>query len=265
MIHYISFLQTAAVVANVIVSVPVGSLTLTGFAPTAVATANQKVAVPKGSLTLTGFAPTVSIGDAFWDDVIVLLQGDALEDVAPNPHTVTASGTAGTSGGYLVFDGSANCWITIGDSPDISLTGDYTEEAWVEFTTGSLTANMDIATWIGSPTVTMYSREASSDALAVFHSVNSNVMVGTSSFAINTLVHVARTRSGNEQKIWVDGVEEDLYNPGSTETYNMTSIRLGAYSDGSERLIGKIKGYRLTGAVRYTADFTPPTTPYPEG
>lgn len=45
------------------IAVPVGSLTLTGFAPTVTATANQVVAVPAGTLTLAGQTPTVTSSD----------------------------------------------------------------------------------------------------------------------------------------------------------------------------------------------------------
>ena len=50
--------EAAAAGGGVTVSVPAGSLTLTGFAPTV--SAPRTISVPAGSLTLTGFAPTVS-------------------------------------------------------------------------------------------------------------------------------------------------------------------------------------------------------------
>jgi hypothetical protein len=43
------------------VSVPFGSLTLTGFAPTVTSGAATVLPIPLGSLTLTGFAPTVDV------------------------------------------------------------------------------------------------------------------------------------------------------------------------------------------------------------
>lgn len=49
--------QAPTVVTNVGVAIPAGTLTLTGFAPTV--TTNTVVAVPAGTLTLTGLAPTV--------------------------------------------------------------------------------------------------------------------------------------------------------------------------------------------------------------
>ncbi len=58
---HISHLVAAA--AGVEVEVPVGTLTLTGYAPTVVASDHQQVDVPLGTLTLTGYAPTVVASD----------------------------------------------------------------------------------------------------------------------------------------------------------------------------------------------------------
>jgi len=46
--------------SNVTISVPAGSLTLSGQVPTVTASANQTVSVPAGSLSLTGQVPTVT-------------------------------------------------------------------------------------------------------------------------------------------------------------------------------------------------------------
>lgn len=57
------YAPTVQVSSNQAIQVPAGTLTLTGNAPTVATTANQLIAVPAGALTLTGYAPTV-IGDA---------------------------------------------------------------------------------------------------------------------------------------------------------------------------------------------------------
>lgn len=44
---------------NKIIAVPAGSLTLTGYAPTVTTDNNKVISVPVGTLTLTGYAPTV--------------------------------------------------------------------------------------------------------------------------------------------------------------------------------------------------------------
>lgn len=46
------------------ISVPAGSLTLTGNAPTVTATANNSIAVPLATMTLTGYAPVVATNNS---------------------------------------------------------------------------------------------------------------------------------------------------------------------------------------------------------
>lgn len=69
------FAPTVVTTANRIIAVPVGTLTLTGFAPTVTASDHKTVAVPAGSLTLTGFAPTVSVAPAGSDTTISVPAG----------------------------------------------------------------------------------------------------------------------------------------------------------------------------------------------
>lgn len=54
------YAPTVTATANISVSVPAGALTLTGGAPTVATTANVEIAVPAGALTLTALAPTVT-------------------------------------------------------------------------------------------------------------------------------------------------------------------------------------------------------------
>lgn len=81
--------------SGVTVSVPAGSLSLTGYAPTVTATANQTVSVPAGSLTLTGYAPDVQVtatGTTVQVPAASLsLTGYAPDVVAPQNVTVPAA------------------------------------------------------------------------------------------------------------------------------------------------------------------------------
>ncbi len=53
------YAPTVAVTENITVAVPAASLSLTGYTPTVVATANINIDVPLATLSLTGYAPTV--------------------------------------------------------------------------------------------------------------------------------------------------------------------------------------------------------------
>jgi hypothetical protein len=96
------YAPTVVTTANQTVAVPAGTLTLTGNNPTVVATDNQTVAVPAGSLSLTGFAPTVTAGNN--QTVAVPLGTLTLTGNAP---TVVASGnqTISVPAGSLTLTG----------------------------------------------------------------------------------------------------------------------------------------------------------------
>jgi len=88
--------------SNNTISVPLGGLTLTGFAPTVTSTANQLIAVPSGNLSLTGFAPTVLNGA---NQVIQVPVGQlVLTGHAPTVVS-TANQTIAVPAGSLVITG----------------------------------------------------------------------------------------------------------------------------------------------------------------
>jgi hypothetical protein len=76
--------------------------------------------------------------------------------------------------------------------------------------------------------------------------------------------HVAVTRSGNVWRGFVDGVmgfEETV--AGSIANLG-TALSIGARPGGTVGVNGYVVGTRITnGSARYTADFTPPTLPFP--
>lgn len=82
------------------VSVPAGTLTLTGYAPTVVAISGEVVWVPAGALTLTGYAPTVLAPVS----VAVPAGGLTLTGYAP---TVETPRTIGVPAGALTLTGYA--------------------------------------------------------------------------------------------------------------------------------------------------------------
>lgn len=105
------------------VSVPAGSLTLSGNAPTVVASDHKTVSVPAASLTLAGNAPTVTATA----NITVSVPAGSLT-LAANAPTVTASGnqTVSVPAGSLTLAGYA---------PVVSVSGNQT----VSVPAGSLT------------------------------------------------------------------------------------------------------------------------------
>ena len=137
--------------ANVEVEVPLGTLTLTGYAPTVVASDHQTVAVPLATLTLTGYAPTVTVSDNI--TVAVPLGTLTLTGYAPTvavtqnvnvavpAATLTLTGYAPT----VAVTQSANIEVPLGT---LTLTG-YAP-------TVTVSNNITVAVPLGTLTLTGY-------------------------------------------------------------------------------------------------------------
>ena len=80
-------------------------------------------------------------------------------------------------------------------------------------------------------------------------------------------VHIALSRSGTSTRLFMDGLQT-----GSTYTdtlnYIASPVRIGDGNDGvspTASFSGYIDDFRITkGIARYTANFTPPTLPFPD-
>ncbi|KKN73413.1 hypothetical protein LCGC14_0401160 [marine sediment metagenome] len=110
------FAPTVTVSDHQSVTVPVASLALTGFAPTVTATANITVEIPVASLALAGFAPTVTTTANI--SIEVPVASLALSGFAP---TVTATGN------QSVIVPVASLTLT-GFAPTVTATGNVSIE-----------------------------------------------------------------------------------------------------------------------------------------
>lgn len=114
------FLPTAG--AGTTVSVPVGAVSVTGYAPTVSATANQSISVPTGVVSLTGYAPTVSTSAS--QSISVPAGAVSLTGYAPTVFT-TAVTTIAVPVGAVSLAGFA---------PTIS----YTTHAYIDVPKGAV-------------------------------------------------------------------------------------------------------------------------------
>lgn len=101
--------------ANNTIAVPLGELTLTGYAPTVSTTAHQTIAVPKGAIVLTGYAPTVVSTSA---NVIAVPAGSlVLTGYAPTVSNGEAWSRVSASGGsWSGVSASGGSWSAISPS-----------------------------------------------------------------------------------------------------------------------------------------------------
>ena len=214
--------------------------------------------------------------DPYYNNVSLLLHGDGtngsttIVDSSSNNFSVTPAGIAQISttqskfgGASIALDGSGDDLKTISDAAFGFGTGDFTIEFFLYYTGGNgytfFFVNLlnDIAnTYIG------YGLDNGSKNPWVW----SGATVLTTSTAItnNTWQHHAVVRSSGVLTIYLDGLAVGS----TTWTPDIGSQRpfcIGSSSLGSQYTAGYIDDFRITkGVARYTANFTPPTAPFPE-
>ena len=211
--------------------------------------------------------------DPFFSNVSLLLHGNGANgsttiiDSSPSPKTVTAFGNAQISTtdpkygtGSLLFDGTGDYFQTSADASLAFETDNFTVECWCNPTV--ISQNDGLFTFGG---------QSSGLFVALFQSnwtigtAGSNgTSMGSAAADLNTWRHVAVTRSGTSLRLFVDGTQKGSTLTSST---NLTDnqLKIGYYYSDTFGFIGKIDEFRITkGIARYTANFTPPTAPFPD-
>ena len=229
--------------------------------------------------------------DPSFASVSLLLHGDGtngsttITDNSPSPKTVTAVGNAQIStaqskfgGASIAFDGTGD-YLTAANNSRLNFdSGDFTIECW--FYAAALPSlnndNLRVAA-LAAYGGFFVSGNAQGYEFLVDFTGNKLIMgrpasvagaIASFTFALNTWYHVAYTRAGSTNRLFVDGQSLTL----TTDTYAPITSPTGTLRIGSERffagydldLNGYIDDLRITkGVARYTAAFTPPTQQLP--
>lgn len=227
------------------------------------------------------------LGDLYFNNVSLLLHmngGDnstSFIDSSLTARTFTTYGNAkisaaqgmfGSTSG--VFDGNGG-YISTPATTNLDLTsGDFTIEGWI-YPTSSPTNSQQILNKDGvfgtssSQYVIEYISGGKINAgLGNGNGTNPTITTytGTSTIALNTWHHFALVKSGTSVNLYVNGVSEAS---GTAPTmYEGNKPLLIGYQTGqpsSTYFNGYIDDIRITkGVARYTANFTPPTLPFPD-
>jgi len=234
---------------------------------------------------LSSYAPV----DEEFDKVSLLLHGDGtngsttIVDSSSSPKAVTAVGDAQIStaqskfgGSSLAFDGTGDYLTSAANSAFDLGSGDYTIELWVRLISASNYGGIVGKGQIGVVNSTAYSLEFDNTSNAISLWIGNNtppsfgsyVVTGTTNIRTSAVwTHLAVSRSGNNTRLFVNGTQE-----GSTYTtaYTIAAgnplwIGGGFYAPTTNNINGYIDDLRITkGVARYTANFTPPTAPFPD-
>ncbi len=227
--------------------------------------------------------------DPDWDKVVLLLHGDGsnggtIIDSSGSNHTITATGTPAidTSNvkfgtGALLFDGTAG-YLSAGTSADWQLgSGDFTIEFWHGHYAWNGVAFEEplIGLWsnLSGQSISWLSTVDINNRLTFYYAVGStpNFTAKTTNSTNgigSSYRHVAITRESTTLRIFFDGVVEYLGGiTGTIDSATSTELTIGGLNYNSDKPYnGRLDDIRITkGKARYTAAFTPPTAPFPDG
>ena len=235
-------------------------------------------------------APT----DPSFANVSLLLHGNGANgsstiiDSSPSPKTVTAVGNAQISTaiadpfgnntrGVLAFDGNSDR-LDIPYSSNFQLLNTYTIEAWVYPLTVSAVFRPifniqafsqssfgGILLAVNGSSLVFEVKTLSGSGVGIFY----EILGGSGTVAANAWQHVAVSISNNSARLFANGIQV-----GSTVSitdwgFAPVGVSVGANANGFNNTTQVFNGYidelRITkGVARYTANFTPPTAPFPD-
>jgi hypothetical protein len=214
--------------------------------------------------------------DPVFNNVSLLLHGNGtngsttITDSSPSPKTVTAVGNAQISTAQSKFGGASIAFDGNGDNLQVGASS--------AFNFDNLPFTVETFIYLGAgfnATGTIFSQRAGggpsfrvepSRAIRAFTG-GANLgddITSSNALSLETWTHVACTRQNNTFTLWINGVSS-----GTSATYagSMPSgviTEIGVRSS-VEYLNGYIDDLRITkGIARYTANFTPPTAPFPD-
>lgn len=212
--------------------------------------------------------------DPFFANVVSGLHFDGVNGGTSFPDikgkTWTLSGTVTTSTARSVYGGASALFsggrLDCTGGTDFAFgTGDFTLEFWLYGTQfGSATGPTILDNRIGGGvSMVLYQPNSTSNLVAFLNGADRITATGVSNGAFN---HIALCRGSGTTRLFVGGVsagtfaDANSYGNGASSTF-----RLGQNNINSSALAGNIDDLRVTnGVARYTSNFTPPPSPFPD-
>ena len=219
----------------------------------------------------------------------LLLHGDGangstvITDSSGSPKTVTAVGNAqistavadpfGNSTGVLAFDGNGDFLSAVASPSFAFSTGDFTVEAWVYPTAYPRTYHTISATRGIIGTANGWSWNVQNNGtMIVYSNVFTYQGTVTGAVPLNAWTHVAFVRSSGNIQIYAGGSANKTGSIANLANFTIESLWVGTTGGvatgsggGGDPFTGYINDLRITkGVARYTANFTPPTAPFPD-
>jgi hypothetical protein len=219
--------------------------------------------------------------DPQFGSVSLLLHGDGangsttITDNSLNAVTVTRSGSAPPvistaqskfGGGSIFFNNpfSNAAWLDLPASTLFSFPSDFTFECWVYVLTRGAAFGSTVIETTGNFTNGLVLRGDSPQTSWSWTVGGTGIDGG--SLTLNEWNHMAVSRSGSTVRVFKDGIQQ---NTGSNSTAINPTAGASRIAESILATIRQFNGYiddlRITkGIARYTANFTPPTAPFPD-
>lgn len=227
-------------------------------------------------------------GDPFFGSVTLLMHmegpngsttftdsSSSARTVLPDGDVIISTAQKKFGNSSCFFDGSGDVIYTA-DAPSMRVgASDFTYEGWIRPSVidGNTRTIYCKGTHLGTPA--QLEMRFIYNSLGILVQFSNGTAVSTLSangsfFTVDTWSHYAVVRSGNEFMVFIDGVRLIFSNPPEFEAGEAvngvgSSFLMGQDATGSNTISGYLDEIRLTkGVARYTANFTPPTAPFPD-
>lgn len=195
--------------------------------------------------------------------------GNSFIDSSSSNHTVTANGDVTQTstqfkwGNSAVFDG--NDYLSLSDSDDWYMSGDYTIDFWVYRTAGSGTQVLvDQFDYLSSGYFIVFFENDNLRVAYGFGGGNTNTRLSSYNITNNQWVHIAFEKTGTTLNLYANGTNV-LSATETTAFVNVNQILTIGSRSGAIGFTGYIDELRFSNTARYQGDFTPETVPYSEG
>jgi len=213
-------------------------------------------------------------GDHYWYDHVKLLlpmtgvdNGTAFNDLSNNPKMQTVVGNTktvtsqtdpfGAANGVAYVDGAGD-ELDVASHEDFAIgTEDFTVEYWYRPDSPLSGQNIFDFRPIGVNGAYLVMFLGVDGSLVYYVSGADRITAPAASIAADMWNHVAVCRGGTSTRLFVNGVQVGSTYIDST-TYLQSGLRIGVTAK------GYYSGVRVTvGVARYTANFAPPSAPFP--
>jgi len=230
----------------------------------------------KSAVYTSAFTPPTAPLTAITNTQLLLnmADGQVFDSAAQNNLTLYGNAKISTGqdkfGGTSLYLDGAGDYATFLHSPtnDISGAGDWTVELfWRSDDVAHDNVHEIVTKGLGLQ-ILGDARGSLNGNIAIGLSANNSstyFMSGSgSALSNNTWYHIAVVKYGTSYKLYLDGTADITTTSSSNVSTGTNPWTLGAFYDGSLAAKGYIDDFRISKFARYTANFSPPTEPFPD-